>query len=177
MCITLPMIASAQQNLWQNLVSISLFGDLTYQYRHAVGSADSIVGYSVGGTKDIYYKLAPTFTTHEADSVTMAADSAVIITAGDYEIHCWLQVTTAGANDKIRIKLYENGIPSPTTLGRWIINSDGSSTQSETKYFMWYIVGAAVGDKFSIRAANITGNRAVFCTDLKLYVVKMPEKP
>jgi hypothetical protein len=172
-CITLT--AQAQVNINNNLVKIDASGDLIYNFRHTVGSADSLVGYNVGALANVYYKLAPTFTTREADGITMAADSVTLLVSGDYEIHCWLQLTTSAATDKLRIKIYKNGAPMSPSLGRWIINSDGSGVQTETKYYMWYIIGGTAGDRYSVRAANLTGARAITCTDLKLYVKRVPE--
>lgn len=148
-------------------------GDLVYNFIHAVGSADS-VNFNTGTTANYYYKInTGAFTWREADGLTGAGDSIKILTAGDYEVWCWLQATTSNTNDKIRIKLFTNNIASPTSMGRFIINSNGTGN-TYTNSYMWYRTFAK-NDWITIHCANITGGRAVNVTDFKLYVKKLPE--
>jgi hypothetical protein len=142
---------------------------------HAVGSADSIA-YTVGGTANTYYKIATgAFTWREADGLTCAGDSARILTAGDYTVGCWLAATTSNTNDQIRVKIYVNNTPQATSLGRWIINSTGSSSYVGVSYYMWYLVGATANSYISIHATNLSGNRAIDVKDFKIYIEKKPE--
>jgi hypothetical protein len=157
-----------------NTGNVIISNDLTYLFRHSVASADS-VNVSVTGTRYTYYKINAGLVDHESDSVVVVGDSIKILTPGDYEIHCWAAMGTSGANDKIRVKLYVNNAPNATSLGRFIIKSDGTTTDCQTNYFMWYKVGLARNSWLSIRAANLTGNRAIVTTDLKIYVKKLPE--
>jgi len=174
----IPLIVSGQVYLNNNTVQISQTGDLKYDFTHGVSSTDSLT-YSVGGTQNVYYKLNPTgadtLKDHEADNLKFNGDSVLIEVAGDYTVCCWLNLSTSNANDKIRVKLYKNNVAYPiNTIGRWIINSDGSGVSSETKYFMWYVT-LAVGDVLSVRVANLTGDRAIVLRDWKLYIEKKPE--
>ena len=171
------LIKDSLNNFHSNIVTtgnIRGSNDLTYLVRHGVASADS-VNYNVGGTRYIYYKLAPGISSHEADSCVIAGDSIKILTPGDYEIWCWLGASTTNANDKIRVKLYVNNSASLTSLGRWIIKSDGTTTDIPTSAWMWYKTPVTRNSWISIRAANLTGSRVIYVTDMKLYIKKMPE--
>ena len=152
---------------------LNVTGDLTYDFIHADGSADSLVGFSVGGTQFVYYKIATgAMTWHEADGVTAVADSVTIIAPGHYRVHCWLNATTSNANDQIKTALFINDTIS-INGARWIINSGGTGI-GETKYFMWYR-DLAADDVLDIRTSNITGARAVSVVDFQLYIEKVPE--
>ena len=157
---------------------LEIKGDLTYEFIHGVASTDSIA-FTTGSVQNTYYKLNPvgadTLKEHEVDGVLFPGDSIKILKAGDYLITCCLNLSTSVSNDKIRVKLYKNNVSYPTnTIGRWIINSDGSGSASETKTFIWY-VSANANDYFSVRVANITGARAVVLRDWKIYIEKKPE--
>lgn len=158
--------------------NVAISGNLSYNMVHGVASTDSIA-WSTGTTSGVYYKLNPTgadtLKEHEADGVFFNGDSILIATAGHYKIMCWLNLSTSGASDKIRVKLYKNNAPFPlNTVGRWIINSDGSGSECETKNYMWY-ADLAVNDVLSVRVTNLTGNRAVVLRDWKIYIEKIPE--
>jgi hypothetical protein len=75
--------------------------------------------------------------------------------------------------DKIRIKLYVNGVASSLSIGRWIINSQGTGN-AQSQHYLWYKTFNA-NDKLSIRICNQTANRAIVISDFKLYVEKKPE--
>jgi hypothetical protein len=157
----------------------NISGELTYNYIHGVGSTDSI-NWSTGSVSNTYYKLAPTgadtLKPHEEDGVNFQGDSIKILSTGDYTIFCWLNLSTSGANDKIRVKLYVNNTAmAVNSIGRWIINSDGSGSASETKGYMWYKVGLAANSYLSIHVTNITGSRAIVLRDWKIFVEKKPE--
>ena len=141
---------------------------------HAIGSADSTVTYSVTGTQNVYYKIIPTFTMRESDGMTMAADTVTLATAGDYEIWIWIAATTSNANEQLRIKLYINNMPMPTSLGRFIYLSMGTGNYGSRNY-MWYRTCLA-NDKISFRIANISASRAITIADFKVYVKKIPER-
>ena len=154
---------------------INSTGDLKYNFIHCVGSADSLVSYSVGGTQNVYYKVNTTaFVSREADGISIIGDSIKILTAGAYRVDCWLAATTSNANDKVRVKLYINNAKSANSLGRWMINSQGTGNESTSAY-SWYKDDFAANDYLSVRVANITGARAVNITDIKLIVSKIPE--
>ena len=161
-------------------------GEIKYSHLiHGVGSADSIIDGSannyiaIGGSQNIYYKISTAaaasgaFTSHEADGVLMQGDSIKILTAGDYRIDIFIALTTSNANDKIRIKLYINNLPSISTIGRFLLNSGGSGNPSSREY-SWY-KKFAVNDWLSWRVVNISGARAVLVTDYKILITKMTE--
>jgi len=149
-------------------------GDLTYKYRHAVGSADSIA-WATGSDQDVFYKInTGSFVWREADGITGAGDSATILKAGDYSIKIWLGVTTTNANDMLQVKLYVNGVKSTTSLGRFFCASTGAGVYP-TRQYEWYKIGFSVGDKISVRISNTTGARAMTISDFKLLIEKIPE--
>lgn len=153
-------------------------GDLTYTYIHGQASTDSI-SFTTGSTQSIYYKLNPTgadtLKSHEEVGVMFPGDSAKITVSGHYSVKCYLNISTSGANDKIRVKLYKNNAPfTLNSIGTWIINSDGTGANSETKGFEWYVTLAS-GDYLSVRVANLTGARACVLRDMKLIIEKKPE--
>lgn len=154
------------------VASIDFEGDLLYNFIHCVGSADS-VNYNTGATQNYYYKIAAGITWRESDGLTSAGDSVKILKAGDYKISIWLSATTSNANDKMRVKLYVNNAPVATSLGRFIINSNGTGN-GDTRHFMWYRT-CSVNDYLSFRITNQTGARACNITDIKVYVEKVPE--
>ena len=171
--ILMSIIVNAQTPNKTINTDLKVNGDLKYEFIHGIASTDSIA------VQNTYYKLNPvgadTLKEHESDGVQFPGDSIKILKAGDYLIICCLNLSTSGANDKIRVKLYKNNIPYPiNSIDRWIINSDGSGSASETKTFIWY-VDANVNDYFSVRVANITGARAVVIRDWKIYNMKKPE--
>ena len=158
--------------------SLNVSGQIKYNLIHGVASTDSIA-YTVGGTQSVYYKLNPTgadtLKSHEEDGVSFPGDSAKVSMAGDYVVHCWLNLSTSGVNDKIRVKLYKNNAAfTLNSIGTWIINSDGTGENAETKYFMWHVTLAA-NDILSVRVANLTGNSEIVLRDWKLYIEKKPE--
>ena len=141
------------------------------QYLHGVASADS-VALSIGGTQNVYYKIntGGAMTAHEADGLTIAGDSIKILTAGDYEIRFYIAATTSNANDKIRVKMFTNNAASPSSMGRFTINSNGTGN-GDTRAFTWY-KSFAVNDYISFHVTNITGSRAVSITDVKYIIEK-----
>ena len=169
----------ASSIITDNGTDVTITGDLTYAFRHSVGSADSVVGYTLGGVQNRYYKInIATFNWHENNYMAVAGDSVKILKAGDYEVWCWLAATTTNSDDIIRVKLYVNNAPLAVSHGRFIINSTGSTTNVETKGgYMWYkINGYSINDWISIRATNLSSSRVITITDFKLYVKKCPEQ-
>lgn len=165
----------AQMKLNNNTVSIDATGDIKYNFLHAVGSADSLTAFSIGGTQNVYYKVntGGAMSWHECDGFTCAADSIKVLTAGDYLIMPVLSITTSNANDVLRIKLYKNGAPLSTSIGRWIVNSQGTGLGS-ARCFFWYVT-LSVNDYLSIRITNQTASRAITVNDFKFYIEKKPE--
>lgn len=158
--------------------NVNISGNLKYNYIHGVASTDSIA-FTTGSTQNVYYKINPTgedtLKDHEVVGVSFPGDSIKIATAGHYRVNCWLNLSTSGANDKVRVKIFKNNASLPLfSVGTWVINSDGTGTSNETKYFMWYL-DLAVNDILSIRVANITGAMAVVVRDFKLFIEKTPE--
>ena len=176
--ILVSVVVNAQTPLKTINTDLKVNGDLKYEFIHGIASTDSIA-FTTGSVQNTYYKLNPvgadTLKEHEVDGVLFPGDSIKILKAGDYLITCCLNLSTSVSNDKIRVKLYKNNVSYPTnSIGRWIINSDGSGSASETKTFIWY-VSANANDYFSVRVANITGARAVVLRDWKIYIEKKPE--
>lgn len=151
--------------------TLKMNSDLLYAMPHGVGSADSVIA-SIGGTQNVYYKINPTFTAREQTNITLAADTATIAIAGDYEVWVFAAITTSNANDQIRVKMYVNSVPLVTSLGRFIINSGGTGVYRTTTY-MWYKT-FAVGDKISFYGTNLSGARAFVVGDFKIYIKKVP---
>jgi len=155
-------------------VALQINGDLKYNFIHAVASADSIAWVS-GSSQNVYYKInTGSFVSHEADGITIAGDS-MQVPSGDYLVFIDLGTTTSNANDRIRCKIYQNNIASPTSLGRFIINSSGSTTTIQPQCFFWYLVNVANNTWLSWRISNTTGARAMTVRDFKIYVEKKPE--
>lgn len=101
--LCIAQISFGQINLNNNTVFIDQNGLLNYNFVHGIASTDSIA-YSVGATQNIYYKLNPTgadtLKDHESDGVYFIYDSIKINYAGDYRVHCWLNLSTSNASDK-----------------------------------------------------------------------------
>lgn len=164
--LLLPLLSYSQ---------LSVNNDLEYNYIHAVGSADSLTSVSIGGTQNIYYKVntSGAMSWHECNGLTCAGDSIRIITPGHYLITPMLSITTSNINDVLRIKLYKNGSALPTSLGRWIINSQGAGLGSSRNFFWYYEFSK--DDYLSVRITNQTGSRAITINDFKLLIQKIPE--
>ena len=153
-------------------------------YIHGIASADSMVAsgnnyITIGGTQNVYYKINTSgaspgaMAAREQDGVLIQGDSCKILTAGDYKVHIWISATTGTANDKIKVKLFTNNTQNATTLGRFIINSNNSTTTGTT-YFMWY-KSFAVNDWISFRATNLSASRTILISDVKYLIEKVYE--
>ena len=158
---------------------LTITGDLKYNFKHAVGSADS-VAWATGSTQNVYYKInTGAFVSHEADEMVILGDSIQTANTGsevgDYLIICSLAITSANQNDKLRGKLYINNVAAPLAgIGRWIINSNGAGLADASTYF-WYKVSMPSLAWISVRVANQSASRAMTVQDFKLYVEKKPE--
>jgi hypothetical protein len=156
------------------VVEVASDGDLTYKYRHAVGRADSIA-YTVGGTQNVFYKINTTaISIKDTVGITIRGDSVYIQKAGDYWIDIAIAVTTSNANDKLRIKTYKNNAPLSPSLGRFMVNSNGTGNM-DTRSMRWYVKGLAAGSWLSFRIQNQTAARAVTISDFGFAVSKVPE--
>lgn len=150
--------------------------DLQYKFMHIAASSDSITGYSIGGTQNVYYKINITsFTNHDSVGVSLAGDSIKIQKAGDYYLYCDMISSTVNANDQIRTKLYFNNVAAATSISRWIINSPGNIANAETKSKLYYLHNLAANTWISVRSANLSGNRAITISDFKIICWKAPE--
>jgi hypothetical protein len=147
-------------------------GDLTYNFMHAVGSADS-VNYTPSVTQWNYTKLEPGLTWHEADGITCAGDSMRIQVAGDYVVQFSITSSGANQNDFWRVKIFKNNESFPSSVGRfrWKTTTAG---QTDTKNYFWYITVAA-NDYISFKITNETAARNPTITDMKVYIEKKPE--
>lgn len=162
--------------LYDSASSIKLNSDFKYHMSHAAGSANDVSSYSIGGTQNIYYKVDPSgFTWREVDYITATGDSITITIPGDYNLFVNLAASTSNASDKLRIKVYKNGAQFSPVLTTWYILSNGSGTVIPTNQHIYYLHGLSAGDKISIRAANLTGSRAISITDFGLIIEKIPE--
>lgn len=150
-------------------------GDLVYEFPHAVGSADS-VSVALTVTQNVYKKIViPGLTWKEADGITCAADSAKILTAGDYKVYMSNTVSATNSNDVWRIKIYKNNAPMPSSVGRYVFRTT-SDGQTDTRNFTWYLPGLSVNDVLSWRITNQTASRNPTFTDVKYIIEKMPER-
>ncbi len=149
------------------------------RYIHGVASADSLIEgvnnyITIGGTQYLYYKISTAgassggTTVRDTVGVLIQGDSCRILFSGHYKVRLWVAATTSNANDKIRVKIFTNNIPSATSLGRFLINSAGTGNQT-TENYMWYKEFSA-NDWISFRVANITGARAIYISDMKFYI-------
>lgn len=153
---------------------ITTTGLLTYKFCHAVGSADSI-NYTPTVTQNLYTKInTGSFVIHDTLGITIRGDSLKVQYAGDYKVTCWMSATTSNANDKLRVRLYSNNIPNTTSIGRWIINSNGTGN-GQSENFMWYKKSVTANTWFSVRITNLTASRNPNITDFKIYIEKVPE--
>ncbi|MFA5715883.1 MAG: hypothetical protein WC998_09090, partial [Candidatus Paceibacterota bacterium] len=149
------------------------------RYIHGLASADSLIEgvnnyVTIGGAQYLYYKISTAgassggTTVRDTVGVLIQGDSCRILFAGHYKVRLWVAATTSNANDKIRVKLFTNNIPSATSLGRFLINSAGTGNQT-TENYMWYKEFSA-NDWISFRVTNITGARAIYISDMKFYI-------
>lgn len=176
--IILSLVGYSQQGWNNNKIKSDTGGILTYKFIHGLASTDSI-SFTTGSTQFQYYKLNPTGadTLKEQDTlgIRFPGDSIKILYPGHYLIQPCINLSTSNPADKVRVKLFKNNAAYPlNSIGRWIINSDGSGVSNETKCFIWY-VDLMAGDYLSIRVTNITGSRAVVLRDMKIYIAMSPE--
>jgi hypothetical protein len=155
----------------------SFDADLTYNFIHFVGSADSVAVTPVV-TQYIYTKLLPGIVAHETDGVTFAADSLTVLTAGDYICHISISLSGTNANDYWRIKVFKNNAALPNTgagsVGRFVFRTTANN-QTDTREYVWYLKDLAVNDVLSWRITNLSATRNPTVTDMKLYFHKIPE--
>ena len=171
----IPLACDAQTNLNNNTVQINNWGDLTYEFPHCVGSADSISYTVTLPSASVYRKInSGLISWHENDSIVGVGDSVHILLAGDYKVHMWISVTTSNQNDILRIRTFINNIMPPISYGRFTIASRGAGI-AQSMYFMGYF-GLAANTWLSWHIENITGARDATISDLKIYVEKVPEK-
>jgi len=150
-------------------------GDLKYNFIHGVGSADAQTTYTLTGTQNVYYKIAPSFTVTESDGLTLAGDSIIIATAGDYQVSIWVGAGTSISAENLRILLYVNDIDASSNLGRFIFNSAGVGLDKYwTRSYMWYKTLSA-NDRVSFYIANISSSNTITVADFKIYIEKKPE--
>lgn len=159
-----------------NLTGAAFTGDVTYKYRHAVAHADSIIGYLVGGTQNIYYKVNPSGNAiTDTVGITVAGDSIYIQKSGDYRIVYRISSSTTNANDYIRHRMKKNNTFFSPMLGPFITVSNGSTTTIPTDECTWYLKGLTAGDWLSFYITNATGNRAISITNFYFYIEKLPK--
>ena len=148
-------------------------GQLTYDFHHIVASADSIA-YTPTITQNEYLLLAPSMTAHEADGITLSGDTLTVSVAGDYFINISVRFSGANQNDVWRIKVYINGSPTPSSVGRFVIRTT-SAGEPDVRSFFWYLIGLVADDEITFTMTNYTASRNPTFTDFKIYMEKKPE--
>ena len=163
----------ASQSIFNSDLKIN--GDMSYNFTHAVGSADSMA-FVTGSVRFTYYKInTGGFSWHETVNLLGQGDSVQIQKAGYYKVWVWIAESTSATSDQLRVKLYVNNSPLTIFVGRYLINSQGTGNEMTTG-FMWYKTTAYnVGDWLSIRTTNLSANRAITITDIKIFIEKVPE--
>jgi hypothetical protein len=156
---------------------LNIAGDLTYQFRHSVGSADSIVPvYEPAVTRYVYTKInTGAFVSHEDDLITTAGDSIKILKAGDYYIA--FNITLAGgsnSDEQLRVKIYSDNIPQPLTVGRFVFYTT-STTKFDNFGYFWYLKDVAADTWLSFRITNFTNSNDPKISDYKVCIEKKPE--
>jgi len=153
--------------------NVDIEGQVTYDFAHIVASADSIA-YTPTITQNEYLLLAPGMTAHEADNVTLSGDTLTVSVAGDYFINISVRFSGANQNDVWRIKVYINGSPTPSSVGRFVIRTT-SAGEPDVRSFFWYLQDLAVDDEITFTMTNYTASRNPTFTDFKIYMEKKPE--
>jgi hypothetical protein len=141
---------------------------------HGVFSADSVNVTATITPTGHYTKMLPVMVSREADYITFAGDTITIVKAGDYEVYSNMCVTTSNVNDRLRVKVFKNGVPYSPELGRFIIRSEGTGIASSHGY-LWYATGCVVGDKLSFYITNLTAARNAVISDMKVVIKRMSE--
>ena len=153
--------------------TFTIHGELEYEFKHLVASADSVSVTTTIGTQFAYFKMLPGMTEHDNLGFVLAGDTVTVLNTGDYIIHFAITASGANLNDRFRIKLYTNAQPHGTEIGRmsWKVTSAG---QQDTKAYFWYM-DLTANDVLSFRVTNLTAARDLTITDMKIMITRAPE--
>ena len=168
----LPLLATSQMNISNNLVRVSASGDLTYEYIHGFAYKDSVL-YTVNiATRYVFVRVTPGLTVGEAEGVTIVGDSITIATAGDYKITLAFSAD-GGINEDYHTKMYINSAKAVTPQGSCFYTTTGANNFESVTWF-WYRTLAA-GDDLSFWIANNTNTGDTNIRSFKVLIEKVPE--
>lgn len=163
-------------NMQNNKVSVDTSGDFTYQLPYCEGNADSISYTITVGNQNAYYKINSTSVTWRVtDGYTCQGDSVRIPITGTYKVELFLSATTSNQHDFIRVRTFVNNIKPTTSVGRFIIVSNGNTSVPVPNYYNANFQ-LTKGDWLSWHVANLTGARDVVIGDIKIILTKLAKQ-
>jgi len=166
--------AGKTRQLFKGNGDVEFKGMLKYKACHAKASADSI-NYTTGSVQNVFYKInTGSLVVKDTLGITIRGDSIKIQYPGTYNIWPSIAAATSNSNDKLRVKLFRNNTVMSPSLSRYMINSNGTGSQSSTLH-QWYVSDLAANTWLSFRIQNQTGSRAITITDFSFYIEKVPE--
>jgi hypothetical protein len=146
---------------------VTVNGDFTYELRHCF--LDNSADYTPAVTQNVYKKIQPTFTTVEADYMTVAGDTITITTAGDYYF-VFNATIRGGAGEDFTTQIRKNNVS---------VKSVRQSTSGATSYFtytvIWYFYGLVAGDDISLWITNTNSNDDPTISSQNIYMKKEHE--
>lgn len=152
--------------------NVNVKGDFKYEFQHAVGSADAIT-YTPTVTQNVYTKLLPNITWHDADGIVATTDSVKIYSTGDHSVMMSITLSGTNVNDYWRVGIKRNGVLI-TTAGRFRFRTVTSGV-TDTRSYFWYLPHLTANDWLSFWITNETGSRNPTITDFKIEIDKKPE--
>jgi hypothetical protein len=160
-----------------SVFSVNSQGIIKSKVIHLVASKDSIVGYTFGGTANVYYKINPGALNVKPDStgISIAGDSIRPRYSGDYMLTISHAISSGTASDQIRTRVKKNNAWFSPTLSRWTTVSNASTTVIPNTEHTWYLYGITAGDWISFWSTNTTGSRIMHLTDFSIIITRVPE--
>ena len=150
---------------------LSIAGDLTYNYTHAVAGQDSTGTYTPNTVVNVDFKLQPSMIIVDTVNCLIQGDSIQFHKAGDYYIN--ISASISGANsDKWQFRLKTGSTILGTTIGR--ITTTGASNPMNVNK-TWYIHGVTANQWVSINVRNVTNNDDPTFTDFSVIAEKTLE--
>jgi hypothetical protein len=153
--------------------NVTISGNLTYTFQHAVSYYTSLTGYSPNTTPlNTYVEILPGMSSSEADGITFSGDQFTINTPGDYKIDLVIDLS---GNDNVdfRVKARKYNGSYTDLPGSTRISTFGSTNYVSLTYF-WY-VPLVLNDVVSFWIENTTDGTNPKITDMKVYLEKKPQ--
>jgi hypothetical protein len=174
-------VTSDKWTLWNDastpaaIMTVDSTGLLNYRNPHAGSFREDITLDITLTTKDVYYKILPTFPTVPAqgvefDGITCAGDSLTIITPGDYFLTMGITQINGTDKEEYKYAFFLNGVKVYGIRRTW---TTGNATGGDISL---YFTNLVAGDDISFRMTNLTNDTdTARISNINFYIYKVPE--